>query len=497
MCGIYAVINSPNAVLEVLDGLKRLEYRGYDSFGISVLHNGKIFTYRAIGKPTEANVQEIQEQLPAGKIAIGHTRWATNGEVCIKNTHPIECEPWSVVHNGIVNNHAEFTFDRKTNTDSEVIAYLLSQNLSPKELLKGQLTYIALSPAKLIAYSNYTPIYKRVDGEKITLMSFSLFNNGIFEEIKDWEYKIMENTFKHEYFGFTTMYEWDQFSYSNGMLTYMELNEIPGIRIKIPEKITLNARSVLTVGSGSSFYASLICSYLDPSETVSKNSSELHPTDVLNFDTIIAFSQSGETKDLLDLLIYKRPSQKIIAITNYPNSSLGKKADEIIQLCVGEERAVAATKSFYAQCVAALTLYKREERPSSEDLQLALDTTDSIIPDQIIILGSELNYIAALEGALKLKELAYIWAEGINTGEFKHGPLALVDHNFTCILLDKNERGKQLKNIIESRGGKVIESPFENFLANAVWLQKLAYNSSMVRGINPDYPRNLAKSITV
>jgi glutamine---fructose-6-phosphate transaminase (isomerizing) len=587
VCSIIGYKGSSFAAPLIVESLRRMEYRGYDSVGIATMHNGNIFVNKGVGKVAEVSRALSFQNMP-GQIGIGHTRWATHGGITCANAHPHEgCTPEvAVVHNGIIENYKELKRDLiasghsfKSETDSEVIAHLLEESLSNVHdkisaivkvcsKLKGAYAFAAIFGDGTICGSRYDEplvIGLSNDGYFISsdVLGFLQYTDkAIFLDNRDIAVVAGENLHLYDSYGNTvsrgvTQVAWELGAADKGTYAHHTLKEIhEQIKTVLQgmnqnEKdltrfcdILLNAKSVYITGSGTSYHSALLAKHifakLAKIRTEPAISSEFQY--VLDFidkeSVILAISQSGETADVLNSVKHaKRAGAKILSIVNINTSSLARLSDSYLTVNCGPEVGVAATKSFTGQlsviyavtdklCGGSLGIASKrqaivsaiEQALSVEELTIKLAILLKDLRD-IYILGKSLHYPIALEGALKIKELTYIHAEGIAAGELKHGPLALIDDNSIVIVINPgdNTYNDVLSNAheIKSRGAKIIgisnepDDVYDHFINLPVFdtilyplieiipLQLLAYHLALKKNADPDYPRNLAKSVTV
>ncbi|MER5175232.1 MAG: glutamine--fructose-6-phosphate transaminase (isomerizing) [Candidatus Nitrosocosmicus sp.] len=573
----------------LVESLKKMEYRGYDSVGIATMNDGKLLISKGVGKVAE--VDKILEfaKLP-GQIGIGHTRWATHGGVSDKNAHPhFSClADIAVVHNGIIENYQELKEKLskeghifKSQTDSEVIPHLLEKYckefdydyekslIATCKILKGSFAFVVIFKNGLICGTRFDePLIIGIAPSALFLSSDVLgflmhtdkaifLDNGDIVTISDGKYNIFDINNKKVTRPITQV-AWELGSTEKGKFAHHTLKEIyeqPSILFSSLDKnndfqqfcnYIKTASSVYITGSGTSYHSGLLFKHLLAkfakirSEVIM--SSEFHYfSDTLESNSaIIAISQSGETADVIhSVKKAKERGAKILSIINIPTSSLARLSDSTLVLNCGPEIGVAATKSFIGQL---MILYNIANLLSGN--QLHLDKTnqkklvgivektleldgkikslvaglDSEIKD-IYILGRSIHYPIALEGSLKIKELAYIHAEGIAAGELKHGPLALIDTKSLVIVINPVDETYQdvisSAHEIKSRGAKIIgisnknNDIYDSYIeipecmdylypvVEVIPLQIMAYYLSLKMQVDPDYPRNLAKSVTV
>ena len=586
MCSIIGCIANSDVSETLVKGLKRMEYRGYDSVGIATSLDSKILLKKEVGRVNVVNSNLKLDTMP-GHVGIGHTRWATHGQVNKINAHPHLCSDNSiaVVHNGIIENYWELRKDLekegivfKSETDTEVIPNLLGsffkQTGNIKEMLmktvtklKGQYSFIALlKDGSLIAARFHEPLIMGL-GDKGYFVSSDVLGfiektdyviyleNEQFVIIDGKGYKI------YNFDGGLARYKINKISKQsndvnkNGYehFTRKEIFEQPSTILDTVNnsnndwetfaEIMQNSPNVYITGSGTSYNIALVAKYLFPMYTTispeSIMSSEMnYSKDRLRKNSLlIAISQSGESADVLEAVsIAKEKGLNVISIVNSLASSLERESDASLGLYCGTEIGVAATKSFTSQLS---VFYKIIELISKQHIKFDFKTVSKLILEildnepmimniakeiknasDIYILGRGIHYPIAKEGALKIKELSYIHAEGFATGELKHGPLALMDKSSYVIAINPEDNTYQdnLSNIqeVKARGAKIIglsnkhhdlydhwikiphlEPSILYPLIEIIPFQLLAYHTSLEIGADPDYPRNLAKCVTV
>lgn len=586
MCGIYGFVAPERYASDtVLAGLKHLEYRGYDSWGVAVAEGGTVALEKEVGHITGA-----QTNLPPARAALGHTRWATHGGVTQDNAHPhLDCTGrFALIHNGIVENYRELgprlrrphTFHSQT--DTEVLVHLLEEAVETEDNLllallsvfrqvqglsavavldarTGQIAaakngsplvlgwsssaaYIASDPIALLDHTREVTFVEDGQAAWLTPDGMSLHSVATGERLQPAVRRV----------------DWDsQRAGLNGYPHFMlkEIHEQPAILRAIAETKCTDARAlahamsraknVLLVGCGTAYHAALSARYM-LAETAGRSvavspASELSPVlPLMGPDTlVIAFSQSGETIDVLEAVREARNAGAVIAaIVNAEGSALHRLADLTVLLGCGPERCVLATKSYTAMLAvmqmaawelagnldaaveslrgASLRLESLLDRERSEERiqQLAARIADD---QHLFILGRDRNYPLALEAALKIKEVTYMHAEGFASGELKHGVIALVTNGTPVLILAPDERYRReilaAAAEVRARGALTIGlSPFPEAELDvdlpvsggdaapyemAVVTQLLAYDIARLRGCDPDKPRNLAKSVTV
>jgi glucosamine--fructose-6-phosphate aminotransferase (isomerizing) len=609
MCGIVGYVGHREAVPILIGGLKRLEYRGYDSAGVATLGaGGKLDVRRAVGKLV--NLEKVLEQNPlSGNTGMGHTRWATHGRPSEENAHPHRAGPVAVIHNGIVENYVELRdalvsrgHQMASETDTEVIAHLIEEKvkagmpltravLGSVRELRGSFSIVVLSetaPGKLVAAKTATPLVLGLgEGENFVASDIPallehtrrtiVLEDGEVAEVGANEVRLM--TFEGAPVERQPRYiEWDAVAATKGGFRHYlrkEIAEQPQAWIDtLRGRAQADSRSVtfeqelfpggdpravsrfVMVSAGASWITSLIGKFIIeelcgvPAEVdYSAEFRYRHPA-IDARTMVIAVSQSGETADTLAAMEEARSrGSHLMALTNTVDSSIARKADVQLYTRCGPEISVTTTKCFLTQIEAfylfAIHMAQRLGRLSEAQVQ-ELIAPALAIPAQIeavigkerqiekiarkygkahdfLYLGRGINYPVALEGALKLKEISYIHAEGYSAGEMKHGPIALIDENMPVVVLIPNDNvfEKTLSNLkeVESRNGRIIAvtdhvnaeleevaweiitvPPTHRLLAPVlltVPLQLLAYHIAVYRGTDVDQPRNLAKSVTV
>jgi len=585
MCGIFAYIgNKENAANIALEGLKILEYRGYDSWGVAVKNGSNLVVDKHVGKIGNATVT-----LPKSNLAIGHTRWATHGGVTVANSHPhLDCKKEiAVVHNGIVENYEELknALIKKghifvSETDTEIIPHLIEENLKTEGFatavrktfseLRGLNAIVAsFAPSsQIVAVKNGSPLVVGIGTNELYLASdissfiektrrviFLKDNemvilgadvelvsavNGKQLEVKPetvtWKFELSTKG-KFPHFMIKEIYEQSTII-RNIANTYED--EITAL-----SKLVKKAKGTFFIGAGTAFNAGLTGVYLFSKiagmHINSALASEFNYLEhFLNKESlVIALSQSGETIDVIEPLNRARAKgSKIVAITNVLGSSIYRMADFKILLGAGPEKAVASTKAYIAKLAVLFMLVfgiVGKTRDAKKLLLASADEIDRILEKKnadaikkiaqylskasnIYIIGRGASYPSALEAALKIKEVTYIPTEGLAGGELKHGTIALISKGTPVIVFAPNDETREsiLSNAIEikSRGGLIIgvapqnEPVFDHFLevkdiqeasyiAQIVAIQLLAYYMAVELKLDPDKPRNLAKSVTV
>ena len=585
MCSIIGYYGKEFAAPIIVKGLKRMEYRGYDSVGVATESNNQIELKKGIGKVNEVNSKIQLDSLP-GKIGIGHTRWATHGKVTEFNAHPHPSNSGkiAIVHNGIIENFEELKkqledegYNFKSETDSEIIANLLQKHyektkdvketiLKTVSEIKGHYAFVAMfENGQLAAARFHEPLIIGVGQDDFFLSSDVLgfieytddaiyLENGNFVILEENKFQILDFQGKHAKYGITKVSKefGDAYKGDYAHFTLKEIYEQHETILKAGEKTEeaiekaadhiKHAKNIYVTGSGTSYNSALIAKQIFSkyakikAEPIMSSELQFSPESIDENSIIIAISQSGESADVLDAVkIGKQANCKIIAIVNLMTSSLAREADIVIGMNCGPEIGVAATKSFTSQLV---ILYKIVQKLTDNKITIdfekfavsilkILENTTKIqeiakeiknISD-IYVLGRGINYPIAKEAALKLKELTYIHAEGIPGGELKHGPLALMDSNVFVIIINPNDStySDTLTSAreIKARGAKIIgvsdiESDIYDYwvempkidqvlypISEIIPIQFLSYYAALEKDTDPDYPRNLAKSVTV
>ncbi len=607
MCGIIGYIGKKDAVSIVLEGLKRLEYRGYDSAGIAFFSDKGIEIRRCTGKIKEL-ASMLETENPSSNTAIGHTRWATHGKPSDENAHPHRSGSIVLVHNGIIENYLDLKarmiekgYKFSSETDTEVLCHLIEEYAKQypfeeavreamKEV-KGSYALVIVKenePAKIVGMRKDSPLVVGLgdgefflasdvpaflshskdvifldDGEMAVLTEGGFSITGpdrrpVQKEVKSipWSLSMAEKGgYKH--FMFKEIHEQPRAigDTLKGRL-YLEeaivnLDEF-GLGIDDLKKV----EKIFIVACGTSYHAALIGKYMIeelarvPTEVDIASEFRYRRPLVKPGDLMIAITQSGETADTLAAQREsKRLCAKVLSICNVVGSTSSREADAVFYTHSGPEIGVASTKAFTAQLVSlylfAIALGKAkdvilEDRsmellkellvlPGKVETALAVDKDIRRIAKDVfkargfLYLGRGINYPVALEGALKLKEISYIHAEGYPAGEMKHGPIALIDEELPVVVLAPvdNLHDKIISNIqeVKSRGGRVIAitndpesavfrisdkciivpntNPYLTPVLMAIPVQLLAYHVGVLRGCDVDQPRNLAKSVTV
>lgn len=552
MCGIIGCI-APNARTSIINGLNKMQYRGYDSAGLAYVCEDNILCDKTLGKPTELIGKEFG-------IGIGHTRWATHGKVSLENAHPHFSydKKLAIVHNGIIENHRELKkiylddINLISETDTEVLVNLIAKFYQEfsliesikivQKLLKGSYAFIILTQQNTIYYAvNKMPLIIGVgDGLYIAsdVLAFPKTVNKVCY-LKDK--KIGKLTKKHQFMNIK-LDDYDIFLSKNNMLN--EIEQIPSVLNKIKniykadnssikpilELINKNNRCIF-IASGSSYNAAKIGAYFF-NKYLNKEvkvffASEFSYYPVNEKNTLYFFiSQSGETADVLKSYNSFKSNKKIV-LTNVLSSTLAHKTKYVLSLNAYPEIGVAATKTFIATMAIFYllsspgnsfnTIIKSVKKVLAEKemiYDLALKNKEQ---KYFIFIGKGIDYLVNLENVLKLKEVTYSYVDNYYSGELKHGPLALCDQDTMVFIINSSSKTNSIlrSNVseIKARGSKCfLLSSKKNAVANdysflcneeltifecAVFFELFAFFLATIRKYNPDQPRNLAKSVTV
>ncbi|APW64901.1 glutamine--fructose-6-phosphate transaminase (isomerizing) [Poseidonibacter parvus] len=600
MCGIVGYIGKNNTTKILLDGLKELEYRGYDSAGIAVLNKDKIDVFKALGKlhNLEERINNTTTQ-DSYELGIGHTRWATHGQPTELNAHPHLGEYSYVVHNGIIENYKELKEELTalghkfvSQTDTEVIVHLF-ENYNNKlndttkafhstiDRLEGAFSILLITkadPTKIFFFKHGSPLIVANGNEKEEVL-FSSSDAPLIGLASDVVYledgvggiataKGIE--FFNDNYSWSTLPTSKQFAQKDGFRFFMEkeiyeqsdvvgdcmlgrLNDEEILFDEIDKSLIEGINEIKICACGTSYHSGLTASYLFERLSKVKCNVEIasefrYKDPLLTKDTLfIVISQSGETADTLEALkMAKAAGLKSLVVCNVDNSSMTRTADATILTRAGIEKGVASTKAFTTQTVVLwmLALYfgKAKNVLQSDKLQNELkalrEVPKSLIIDDKIhektkrlskrylhghgffFIGRDVFFPLALEGALKLKEISYLHAEGYPAGEMKHGPIALADPElFTIALMPENLLYDKIKSNVEelsARDSTICSiSPLKfdlsddfiktkktdhymlEFFEMLIALQLLSMEISVRLGNDVDMPRNLAKSVTV
>ncbi|MES0824749.1 glutamine--fructose-6-phosphate transaminase (isomerizing) [Ruegeria sp. SCP11] len=605
MCGIVGVLGEHEAAPILVEALKRLEYRGYDSAGIATVNDGALGRRRAVGKLVNLSDLLVHDPLP-GKSGIGHTRWATHGVPSVTNAHPHQAGPVAVVHNGIVENYrelraelAEHGVDFVTETDTETVALMaahyLNTGLSPIEAAfktidrlegafalaflfdgqddlivaarKGSPLAIGHGDGEMYVGSDaiaLAPLTDRItyleEGDRAILTRTSLEIRNEAGELANRETRRIKmdvtraDKAGHKHFMAKEIAE-QPVVVAEAIRSYLPTG---GDEVILPGDLDFTKLDRLTmVACGTAFYACLTAKYWFeqlakmPVEVDIASEFRYREPPIPGRTAALFVSQSGETADTLAALRYcEGKADKIVSVINVPESSIARESDVALPIHAGVEIGVASTKAFTCQLsvLLMLALKAAADRGTLTDeaiadhaaalrglptaLNTALDQNHAIRTSaqrlsearDVLFLGRGLMYPLAMEGALKLKEISYIHAEGYASGELKHGPIALIDKQMPVVVMAPRDAvfDKTVSNMQEvmARKGKVILVSDDDGIAEAgdgVWstirmphvhpslapilysvpAQLLAYHTAVAKGTDVDQPRNLAKSVTV
>lgn len=612
MCGIVAYLGPHNATDILLDGLRRLEYRGYDSCGIAVLAKGVIHEKRAVG-PIQT-LEPKANELPKTTLGIGHTRWATHGQPNEQNAHPhVDCgNRFALVHNGIIENYHELKqalvragHHFRSETDTEVLSHLLEEEYKtksslslstavanvltqvhgtyglavldahqPEELVIARLGspmaigignneyIIASDPSAILRYTRqviFLDDYELATIKQTGLQIRSLKTTSSIEkspQLLDWSLEDVQKNGQPHFMLKEILEEGETIRNTmRGRLHKSQGTAILGGLKDVMPRLEQVQRLIL-VGCGTAYYAGCVGKYLLESWTGIPTDVEIasefrYRDPVISKDTaVVAISQSGETADTLAALREGMMKGALgLGIVNVVGSTIARETEAGVYTHAGPEISVASTKAFISQCTTLALLglllgrTKRLSHTEGSEIVEALEKLPAQVEDllrqkdalqaiakgyastqSLLCVGRKFHAPIAYEGALKVKEVSYIHAEGYPAGEIKHGPLALVDKDLPCIVLCPKDSvfSKTVSNIqeIRARAGKVlaITTPdgaeelkrYANDIIivpktlealqpilSVIPLQLLAYTLAVERGHNPDRPRNLAKSVTV
>jgi glutamine---fructose-6-phosphate transaminase (isomerizing) len=607
MCGIVGVVGRGPAAAPILDALRRLEYRGYDSAGIATLERGLLTLRRAVGKLKNLETKLASQPL-AGLIGIGHTRWATHGRPNENNAHPHAVDGVAVVHNGIIENHRELRKELElagarfaTDTDTEVIAHLVSQQLKkgcePVDAIRAALPRLEGAFALAFLFEGYenliigarkgsplavgygrgemylgsdaialAPLTDMIsyleDGEVTIVMREGVdFLSADGEYLRRSPVKIAPSAIlvqkgEHRHFMLKEIHEQPR-AVGRTLANYID---VASGTVKMPKDVELNFRDINRISitaCGTAFYAGLIARYWFeryaglPVEIDIASEFRYRDVPLDSGNLAIFVSQSGETADTLASLEFaKARGQRILSVVNVPSSTMARASQTVLPTLAGPEVGVASTKAFTCQlatlaCLAIAAGRDRGVLSADDEVPLVRALVDvpsymtsalELEPNvrqlarkiaasrDVLFIGRGTNYPLALEGALKLKEISYIHAEGYAAGELKHGPIALIDKNLPVVVIAPSDMSfeKTMSNMHEviARDGRTIlitDHKGASLAAPGSWavlalhdmptlvaplvfalpLQLLAYYTALVLGTDVDQPRNLAKSVTV
>lgn len=607
MCGIVGILGKEAVATQVVEALRRLEYRGYDSAGVATLEHGQLTRRRAEGKLKNLEVRLSSEPLQ-GLIGIGHTRWATHGKPNETNAHPHATAKLAVVHNGIIENFRELRAELQaegyvfeTETDTEIVAHLVTRELdhgkTPVDAvadslprLRGAFALAFLFEGEedlLVGARKGSPLAVGVGDGEMYLGSDALalapFTNLIaYLEEGDWvvlnrkgatfydkanqpvqrrAQRVAAGAFlvekgNHRHFMAKEIYEQPEVV-GHTLTQYLDM-AAGKVRLPFGDKIDWKSLSRLTIGAcGTSFYAGLIAKYWFeklarlPVEIDVASEFRYREAPLPDQGLALFVSQSGETADTLAGLRYARQNdQVILSVVNVPTSTIARESDAVAPTLAGPEIGVASTKAFVCQLAVfaslALAAARARSTLSAEDeamhvqslialpglmakaleLEPEIETLARELSKarDVLYLGRGTSFPLALEGALKLKEISYIHAEGYPAGELKHGPIALIDSTMPVIVIAPHDAlfEKTASNMQEvaARGGRIIlitdvkgaaecgiepettiimpdMDPTFAAIVYALPIQMIAYQTAVFMGKDVDQPRNLAKSVTV
>jgi glucosamine--fructose-6-phosphate aminotransferase (isomerizing) len=614
MCGIVGYVGDRSALEVVIGGLRRLEYRGYDSAGVAMLSAGKLATEKRAGK-LAVLVDALEEHpMPAATTGMGHTRWATHGAPNDRNAHPhVDCTgSVAIIHNGIIENFArlragleERGHEMASETDTEVVAHLLEEAYPQCDgdlaeamrrvcrELEGAFTLVAVhadAPDVVVGARRNSPlVVGRGDGENFLASDVSAFIAHTRAAIELGQDQVVE--LRREGVTITDFHgapaqvreyhvDWDASAAEKGGYPYFMLQEIAEQpravadtllgrleegrlsldEMRLDDEDLRDVDKIVIIACGTAYHAGLIAKYAIEHWTrvpceVEVASEFRYRDPIIDRSTlVIAISQSGETMDTLMAIRHAREQRaKVIAICNTNGSTIPRESDAVLYTHAGPEVGVAATKTFITQLVACYlvglylaqvrgTKYGDEVAEVIRQLALMPAKVESVLETvepvrelarslvdakAVLFLGRHVGYPVALEGALKLKELAYMHAEAFAAGELKHGPIALIEEGLPVVVVVPSARGRSVlhdkivSNIqeIRARGARTIviaEEGDDEVVAYAdtlirvpqtptllqplvavVPLQVFACEVALARGLDVDQPRNLAKSVTV
>jgi glucosamine--fructose-6-phosphate aminotransferase (isomerizing) len=615
MCGIVGYVGEKQALEVVVAGLRRLEYRGYDSAGVAVISDGRLEVRKKAGKLVNLENLLGEDPLPRSTTGIGHTRWATHGGPTDRNAHPhvSEDQQVAVIHNGIIENFAELRDELQaagvhlsSETDTEVVAHLLSLALpavgfnlveamrSVCRRLEGAFTLLAIDPRQpdlVVGARRNSPLVVGIgQGENFLASDVAAFVEYTRDALELGQDQIVALTAKEvvvtDFDGnpadvrpFTV--DWDASAAEKGghdLFMLKEIAEQPKAvadalrgrvnaegalqldEMRLSDADLRSVNKVVVIACGTASHAGMVAKYAVEHWTripveVELASEFRYRDPIVGPDTlVIAISQSGETMDTLMALRHaKAQGARTLAICNTVGSTIPREADAVVYTYAGPEIAVASTKAFLTQIIAAYlvglylaqvrgTMFADEIRSIMDDLNdmpqkvdLVLDTVEPVraiareFADSasVLFIGRHVGFPVALEGALKLKELAYMHAEGFAAGELKHGPIALIEEGVPVVVIMPSPRGravlhdKMISAIqeVRARGAIVIaiaeegDEKIAEFsdrlirvpvvptlmqpLVSTVPLQVFACEMATAKGHDVDQPRNLAKSVTV
>jgi glucosamine--fructose-6-phosphate aminotransferase (isomerizing) len=613
MCGIVGYVGPQRAQDVVLDGLRRLEYRGYDSAGIAVVHDGELAVAKRSGKIANLEKELADRPLPSAHTAIGHTRWATHGPPNDANAHPHTggARRIALVHNGIIENFVELRSRIEaddhvflSDTDTEIAAHLVELQVQSGvdlptamqrvcQQLDGAFTLVAVDaedPDRVVAARRNSPLVVGIgEGENFVGSDVAAFIEHTREALElgqdqivtitrddvsvtdfwgtpveveqfhvDWDLSAAEKD-GHDWFMRKEIFEQpravaDSLIGRRGLTGLLQLDEM-----RLADEEIRDLDKIIIIACGTSFYAGMVAKYAiehwtrTPVEVELASEFRYRDPIVDHTTLVVAISQSGETADTLQAIRHAKSQRaKVLAICNTNGSSIPRESDAVIYTHAGPEIGVASTKGFLTQLVACylLALYVAQVKGTRygdeinqimgqleampDHIETVLEQAESVYAlarshvgtRSVLFLGRHAGYPVALEGALKLKELAYLHAEGFAAGELKHGPIALVEDGLPvlCVVPPRGRdqlHGKMLSGIqeVRARGARTIclaeegdekIEPYADHLIRLpqvpvllqplvaiVPLQLFACELASALGHDVDQPRNLAKSVTV
>src|SRR5882757_5019479 len=607
MCGIVGILGTAPVAEQLVDSLKRLEYRGYDSAGVATLEGGRLERRRAEGKLKNLEAK-LQAKPLAGHLGIGHTRWATHGKPTENNAHPHAADGVAVVHNGIIENFRELRLQLEqqgavftSETDTEVVAHLVNSYIlkgaSPADAVKAALPQLRGAFALAFVFKDHndlmigarkgSPLAVGYGNGEMYLGSDAIALAPLTDMISyledgDWVVLNRKGAVVHNAQGAVVHREVhksgassflvDKANYRHFMAK--EIHEQPEVvghtlaryvdmateRVALPVNLPFDFKNIQRISitaCGTASYAGYIAKYWFerlsrlPVEVDVASEFRYREAPLRKGDLAIFISQSGETADTLAALRYaKSQGVHTLSVVNVPTSTIARESETVLPTLAGPEIGVASTKAFTCQlmvlaAIAVAAGKARGELSDADEAKLvhglveiprlmaaALATEPQIEKlardiaksKDVLYLGRGTSYPLALEGALKLKEISYIHAEGYAAGELKHGPIALIDENMPVVVIAPHDRvfEKTVSNMQEvaARGGNIIlmtdakgaaEATMESLvtivlpdmaatftpIVYAVPVQLLAYHTAVVMGTDVDQPRNLAKSVTV
>lgn len=608
MCGIVGYVGNQDAVPILLDGLKRLEYRGYDSAGVAVLRDGKIEVRRSVGKL--ANLEKaVAGKVVSGSVGIGHTRWATHGKPSEQNAHPHRSDGCVLVHNGIIENYLPLKqqlrkegYRFESETDTEVVAHLIGRQIRQKRSLadavraatkeirgsyaiaviceseagtlvaarsgcplvvgrSADATMVASDVMAMLSHTREVTYLEEGDVAVVTGSDVCIMDIGGRPVTRaatriTWDAAAAEKS-GYPHFMLKEIHEQPQTILDTMRGRYrFETGEadLPDIGLS-PEQFAAVGK-IWIVGCGTSWHAGLVGKYLleemvrTPVQVDIASEFRYRDPLVQKDDLFITISQSGETADTLAAAREaKEKGARVVSIVNVVGSTLARESDGVLYTHCGPEIGVASTKAFTGQLTALyllalhlayvrgvlnandgrvwlerfVSLPKYVEHILKREAEIVAIAKRYHTKRNFLYLGRGINYPIALEGALKLKEISYIHAEGYAAGEMKHGPIALIDKDMPVVVLVPRDRlyEKTVSNLMEVKArnapviafvsegerdlGKVADAVFTipdvpallSPILFTVALQLLAYHIAVLRGTDVDQPRNLAKSVTV